>query len=155
MPTMTIASLTPYARHEWQVSAIVAGVSTNLYSYTLLGQLTNETVSLCAETISRSYDTFGRPSGFALGDDYSVAYDYDMFGRFQSASSAQSAVSYTYSYLPNSDLLSGMTTAFGFRWIRAYESGRSRITSVENRFGETVISRYDYVHTVTECLGAS
>ena len=37
-----------------------------------------------------------------------------------------------------------MTSSSGFLWTRAYEFGRSLITSVENRYGETVISRYDY-----------
>jgi hypothetical protein len=39
-----------------------------------------------------------------------------------------------------------MTSSSGFLWTRAYESARSLITSVENRFGETVISRYDYTN---------
>jgi hypothetical protein len=111
-------------------------------------QLANETVSLgTSNVITRSTDAFGRDTGFSLsGSLYAVTYGYDTFGRFHSVSSSvQSAQSVaTYTYPPGSDLVSGMTASSGFLWTRAYESGRSLITSVENRYGETVISRYDY-----------
>ena len=96
--------------------------------------------------ITRTTDSLGRPSGFSLDDAYAVSYAYDMFGRFHSVTSSTASTSstYTYSYLPNSDLVSGMSSSSGFLWTRAYESVRSLITAVENRFGETVISRYDY-----------
>ena len=58
---------------------------------------------------TRSTDALGRPSGFALDDDYAVSYAYDMYGSFHSvasAASATSAVTFTYSFLPNSDLIS-------------------------------------------------
>ncbi len=60
-----------YDRLGRKVSAIVDGVSTNLYCYSILGPLTNETVTLCASaplrsTLSRATDVLGRPSGFAL-----------------------------------------------------------------------------------------
>ena len=100
-----------------------------------------------SNVLTRSTDALGRPSGFALDDDYAVSYAYDMYGRFHSvasAASATSAVTFTYSYLPGTDLITGMTASSGFLWTRAYESGRSLITSVENRYGESVISRYDY-----------
>jgi RHS repeat-associated protein len=123
-------------------SAIVAGISTNAYTYD------PETLALSVETqngmeINRTTDVLGRDTGFSFdGIDYGVSYAYDSVGRFSQVSNFQFQVSY--SYLPNTDLLSGMTTSSGFLWTRAYESGRSLITSVENRFGETVISRYDY-----------
>jgi len=68
-----------------------------------------------------------------------------MFGRFHSVSSSVASAC-TYGYLDGSDLVSGMTASSGFLWTRAYESGRSLITAVENRYGETVISRYDYAN---------
>ena len=148
-PDVTFA----YDRLGRQVSAIVDGVSTNLYSYAILGQLTNETVSLCAsaplrEAISRTTDALGRDTGFSLGPDYAVQYGYDAYGRFHSVTSSIESTSstYTYGYLPGTDLISGMTASSGFLWTRAYESARSLITSVENRYGETVISRYDYTN---------
>ena len=97
-------------------SAIVEGVSTNLYAYDVLTQ------ALAVETqngveISRAYDALGRNIGFSLGSDYAVEYGYDTYGRFASvASSIASTAStpstqsmYTYSYLPNTDLLAGYT----------------------------------------------
>ena len=83
---------------------------------------------------------------FSFNEGYALSYNYDMFGRFHSVTSSISSTTsaFTYSYLAGTDLLSGMTASSGFLWTRAYESGRSLITSVENRFGETVISRYDY-----------
>ena len=55
-----------YDRLGRQLTAIAAGVSTNLYAYSRYGQLTNEVAqNLCAsaplrETISRATDTLGR-----------------------------------------------------------------------------------------------
>ncbi len=71
-----------------------------------------------------------------------------MYGRFHSVTSSTASTSstYTYTYLPDSDLISGMTSSSGFLWIRAYKSSRSRITAVENSFGESAISRYDYAN---------
>ena len=98
--------------------------------------------------INRTTDFLGCPAGFSLGPNYAVNYAHDAYGRFHSVTSSIESTSstYTYGYLPGTDLISGMTTSSGFLWTRAYESGRSLITSVENRFGETVISRYDYVN---------
>ena len=136
-----------YDRLGRQVSAIVAGISTNAYTYD------PETLALSMETqngmeINRTGDGLGRDTGFSLGPDYAVQYAYDAYGRFHSVSSSvQSAQSVAvYTYLPGSDLVSGMTSSGGFLWTRAYESARSLITAVENRFGETVISRYDYAN---------
>jgi hypothetical protein len=135
-----------YDRLGRQVSAIVDGVSTNAYTYD------PETLALSAETqngmeIDRTTDALGRDTGFSLpGSPYAVQYAYDAYGRFHSVTSSITSITstFTYSYLPNTDLISGMTSSSGFLWTRAYESGRSLITSVENRYGETVISRYDY-----------
>jgi len=90
-----------------------------------------------------------RDTGFALDAGYGVAYAYDMFGRFHSVSSSvQSAQSVAaYSRLADTDLLEATTFTLGsstFDVRRSYEPGRALITSVENAFGETVISRYDY-----------
>jgi hypothetical protein len=62
--------------------------------------------------IDRSYDGYGRSTGFALGSDYQVAYGYDSFGRFSSVSSSVTSASsvVNYSYLSGSDLLSGLTS---------------------------------------------
>ena len=95
--------------------------------------------------INRTTDALGRDTGFSLdGADYGVSYAYDAYGRFSQVSNFQFQVSYT--YLPDSDLLSGMAASSGYLWTRAYESGRSLITSVENRYNDTTISRYDYTN---------
>ena len=137
-----------YDRLGRMVSAIVAGISTNAYTYD------PETLALSVEMqngmeINRTTAALGRDTGFSLASsDYAVTYGYDAYGRFHSVSSSVSLASLAvqYSRLPNSDLISGMTSSSGFLWTRAYESGRSLITSVENRYGETVISRYDYAN---------
>ena len=119
-----------------------------------------ETLALSVETqngveIERTTDGLGRDTGFSLGPDYAVSYAYDMFGRFHSVSSsvqsAQSVAAYT--YLPDSDLVAGMSSSSGFLWIRAYESGRSLISSVVNRYVEAVVSRYDYAVSVSRATG--
>ena len=137
-----------YDRLGRTTSAIVAGISTNAYTYH------PDTLALSVETqngmeINRTTDAFGRDTGFNLdGTDYAVTYGYDAYGRFVAVTSFVSSVPFVanYSYLDGSDLLAGMTTSSGFLWTRAYESGRSLITSVENSFGEMVISRYDYTN---------
>ena len=100
-------------------------------------------------TISRSTDTLGRDTGFLLDKGYEVSYAYDMFGRFHSVSSSvASAPSVaTYSYLPGTDLISGMTNSAGFHWSRAYEPQRDLIASVENVFNAETVSRFDYLNT--------
>ena len=148
-----------YDRLRRQVAVIVDGVSTNTYTYdtetlalsveTQNGMEINRTTDLPAPQsfATRQAGALGRDSGFSLGSGYSVQYGYDAYGRLSSLSalaSLRETNTFTYSYLPNTDLISGMTASSGFLWTRAYESARSLITSVENRYGETVISRYDY-----------
>ena len=139
-----------YDRLGRQVEAVTAGVSTNHYHYSLLGQLTNETVTLCAaplrETITRNHDLLGRESGFSLGADYEVMYGYDDFGRFHSVSStvASTQSEATYAYGAGSDLLAAMTNSWGFSWTRTFEANRNLIAAVENRYGTSQISRFDY-----------
>ena len=52
----------------------------------------------------------------------------------------------TYSYLPGTDLISGMTNSAGFHWSRAYEPQRDLIASVENVFNAETVSRFDYLN---------
>ena len=94
-------------------SAIVDGVSTNFYAYSLTGLLTNE-ISYGRSSVSaltRAYDHLGRPTGLSLGPDYALEYAYDEYSRFISVASsiASTQSMYQYSYLPNTDLLSGYT----------------------------------------------
>ena len=131
-------------------SAIVDGVSTNLYSYDALTlALTNE-ISYGRSSVSaltRTYDALGRPTGLSLGPDYAVEYGYDTYGRFSSVTSHWPLATshYQYSYLPGTDLLAGYTAGDFTRTV-SYEPYRSLITSVENKHNSTTISRYDYTN---------
>ena len=141
-----------YDRLGRQTSAIVDGVSTNLYSYDALTQALSTEIQN-GSTITRTTDALGRNIGFSIGSDYVVEYGYDTYGRFTSvASSTQSTQStpstqsmYTYSYLPGTDLLSGYTAGDFTRTV-SYEPYRNLITSVENKHGSTIISQYDYTN---------
>jgi hypothetical protein len=109
---------------------------------------------------TRQAGALGCDTGFSLASsDYAVTYGFDAFGRFHSVSSSvrsmrpRSGKSVSsvvqYSRLPNSDLISGMTSSNGFLWTRAYESGRSLITSVSNlvnHVNPVLISAYDYAN---------
>ena len=53
-----------YDRVGHMLSAIVEGVSTNRYAYSLHGQLTNEVQN--GVSIARTYDSFNRPTGYSL-----------------------------------------------------------------------------------------
>ena len=139
-----------YDRLGRQISAIVDGVATNLYSYDALTQaLTNE-ISYGRSSVSaltRTYDALGRPTGLSLGPDYAVEYGYDTYGRFSSVTSHWPLATshYQYSYLPGTDLLAGYTAGDFTRTV-SYEPYRSLITSVENKHGSTIISKYDYTN---------
>ena len=126
--------------------AVTDGVATNAYAYNRLGQLTNEVQN--GTTIARSYDALGRATGYAIGDGEAVgstvSYSYDTLGRFASVSSGTNV--FFYSYLPGSDLVSGLTANTGHAWERIYEPDRDLIASVHNRYGNRTISRFDYTN---------
>ncbi len=50
------------------------------------------------------------------------------------------------SYLPSSDLVSGMAANTDHAWERIYEPDRDLIATVHNRFGDRTISRFDYTN---------
>ena len=66
--------------------------------------------------------------------------------RFHSITSSAS-LAVQYHRLPNTDLLAGYTSGNFTRSV-AYESARPLITSVENKYASTIISRYDYENDV-------
>ena len=126
--------------------AVTDGVATNAYAYNRFGQVTNEVQN--GTTIARSYDALGRATGYAIGDGVAagsaVSYAYDTLGRFASVSSGTNI--FAYSYLPGSDLVSGMTANTGHAWERTYETDRDLIATVYNRYGNRTISRFDYTN---------
>lgn len=89
----------------------------------------------------------GRAAGYKLGtsgtpdQDLEVEYGYDVKGRVETVASGAGA--YTYGYVSNSDLLSGVagpvaTTTY------AYEANRDVKTVVWNKVRSTTISKYTY-----------
>jgi len=131
-----------------QVS-ITDGQGTRNFSYNDQLQLAAETNAL--GTIERSYDSIGRNTGFTLGSDYSVKYWYSGDGRFSSLSSIAYGQSngWAYSYVPNSELLSGCTEAgSGASVSRSYETHRDLLACVSNGVGATYISAFNYQNDV-------
>ena len=126
--------------------AVMDGVATNAYAYNRLGQVTNEVQN--GTTIARSYDALGRATGYVIGDGEALgsvaSYSYDALGRFASVTSGTNV--FSYSYLPGSDLVSGMTANTGHTWERIYETDRDLIATVHNRYGNRTISRFDYTN---------
>jgi RHS repeat-associated protein len=127
-----------------------AASSVSAHTFTYDGLLPDtETIisSVGTNVIDRSHDGLGRSTGFALDSGYSVSYAFDAMGRFAQLSNVQCQVSY--SYLPNSDLISELLTAHGSLQIsasRAYETNRNLLTQVKNRSGTNVISQFDYLN---------
>lgn len=129
-------------------SAVVEGVSTNLYLYSAYGELTNEVQN--GVSIARNYDTFSRPTGYALRGSVppcEVNYSYDALGHFSAvdfnAETQRHRVEY--GYLPGADLVSGYTSGDFSRSV-TYEPHRDLIAAVTNAFGSTLISAFDYVN---------
>ena len=134
-----------YDRLGRQISAVAAGVSANFYVYS------TNTLELVAETqngivINRPRDAFGRESGIALESGYDVSYGSDPYGRFGAVAHAQSTNNFTYSYLPGTPIVSGMSASTGHAWTRSYEPKRNLITSVTNFLNGNLISAFDYAN---------
>ena len=130
------------------LSAVVEGVSTNRYERNRYGEVVREEQN--GAVLTRDWDVFGRTAGYALGGagvspadlGAAVEYAYDSLGRFASVTAGTNV--FSYSYLPGTALLSGMSSSSGFRWEREYETSRDRIVSVRNAFGNRSIARFDY-----------
>jgi len=127
------------------------------FAYNADFSLASEAVTgIYDKVLSRSYDSTpgvkGRYAGFSVGAGYSVSYGYDAKGRMNKVSWNVNNVpgSTTYSYLPSSDLLSGMSTARtdgAYTPVTAsytYEDKRDVKTQVLNKAGVRTISQYDY-----------
>jgi hypothetical protein len=102
--------------------------------------------------LTRTQDTLGRPAGLSVdgvGDPvYSVTYAYDDVGRFASLQSSVSGLQsnlWHYTYLPDSDLLSGWDNGT-LSTVRTYEPNRNLITDIETRTGDpqVALSRFHY-----------
>ena len=139
---------------------ITDAAGTRTFTYNSALEPESESITgLYSETLTRTYEdgtgVKGRSSGFVLGNpdspEYSVTYGYGTEGRFSSltwnAGTENGFVNY--SYIPDSDLLSGYSSDTGVKTVCGYEEKRSLKTSVTNTFGpagsETVISQYGYL----------
>ncbi|NCC62282.1 MAG: hypothetical protein EOM12_15385, partial [Verrucomicrobiae bacterium] len=94
--------------------------------------------------VQYNLDESGRPSGVAYGDDYAVAYEYDEFGRFAAITSTL-AGTFTYAYLPGSDLHAGLSNG-DFTVTYTYEAQRNLKTVVQNNHGNDLISKFAYTY---------
>jgi RHS repeat-associated protein len=131
-----------YDRLGRQLTATDAlGTRTNHYdALTLLEErLPDGTV------LARSVDSFGRPSGIALDADYAIGYGFDEFGRF-AAVAVSNGVQFAYSYVPDSDLLSGWSVSNGAGSAYAYEPNRNLRTDVVNTFDGSPVSAFAYAY---------
>jgi len=113
--------------------------------------LTNEIIVANGVTsiIARTRDSYGRPNGLSLGDDYSVTYGYSDVGRFDEIMSEVLDVTnnWQYSYLQNSSLIEKLIeTGAGITNSRNYEISRNLITEIHNQAQGLTISKYQYTN---------
>jgi len=143
-------------------SSITDANGLRVFKYNDKLQLMSESMNgLNNATIHRYYDAYGRSTGLSNGDDYSVTYSYETeTGRFKSINWHVADIERisTYSYLENSHLLSQLVTTSGtiknHISTYSYESERNLLTTVENKYGTTLISRYDCSYNPIELVKA-
>ena len=135
-----------------RLKTVTDAVGNRTFDYNAGLQPETETITgLYNRTITRAYDAggvIGRPTGFNIGADYAITYDYDTTGRLNTVGWNVDGVSHaaTYSHMPDSDLLAQMTTDNGLQTTYTYEPQRDLSTRIENRFNGTLISQYDYAY---------
>ena len=132
-----------------------AGVTTFLYDS--CGSLTNETVIGVsgANSIDRFYDNFGRDTGYALngvrqstlGYDSATARLLSMQISRTGGSPVQDEGTFTWSYLPGSDLKSSLTYPNGLSASWTYDAN-GQLLQVCNATPTNIISQCDYVYDV-------
>lgn len=96
--------------------------------------------------IDRKYDDLGRATGFTLDNGYEISYGYDDTGRFKKVGwqIENQPGDVEYSYMAQSDLLSGMASTSGLTVRYDYEPHRDVKTAVVNSFKDRLISQYEY-----------
>ncbi|MCG8409639.1 MAG: RHS repeat-associated core domain-containing protein [Phycisphaerales bacterium] len=147
-----------------RIATVTDALGTHTFTYNAKLQLESEEIagSIYDATITRTYQGTqvvpGRYDGFGIGmdtgnwnDDFEATYLFDTHGRLNHVSgTALPNCGVRYSYLTNSDLIERIEyeanlTTFA-ETVRSYESTRDLLTSVENKWGTTVISKYDYAY---------
>ena len=166
-------AITPDVAHTYgragQRLTTTDGSGTTTYGYNDTLQLTAETFDRRAatgdpaalRTLHRDYASAtdpvpGRPAGIRLdggAQPYHIDYGFDPFGRFQDLIShhGEQPTTATYSYLPDSHLLSGIHHGGSLRTTYQYEPARDVKTVVSNHLafaglGSTNLSTYKYTY---------
>ena len=109
-----------------------AGIRNFLYDNTL--NLTRESiVGIYNKELNRTYTSVGvkgRPLGFSIGETQNYSYSYDIYGRLNKIATPQGDFSYT--FLPDSDLISQLTRPNEVATTWNYETHRNLVTQVNN-----------------------
>jgi RHS repeat-associated protein len=167
LTTTTYSDGTPNAAITYdrlgRTSSVGNGIAESIYAYhpaTLLP--TTETIRYDLDrngtyeftrVLDRSRDTLGRDTGFQLKGsvgvppasfvESSVTYGYSQTdGRLLTVADASSG-SFTYSYLPSSNLLASVTGP-AHTVTNTWEPDRDVLDLKQNKVGTSVISQYDY-----------
>jgi RHS repeat-associated protein len=132
------------AKSEYTYDPATLALKTETISYDLDGQPGFE----FSRVIDRSRDTLGRDTGWQLENGTTVenqaAYAYGSDGRLSQVSNPQiSNTPFTYSYLPNSNLISTVTGPV-HTVTNTWAADRDVLLSKENKIGATVVSSYTY-----------
>ena len=120
-----------------------SGTRTNVYDAD--GNLASETFSGINKTIVRHYDSFGRSTGYSVGNTRKTTLSYDAAsGRL--VGMVAGSDSFAWEYLAGTNLKSKLTypNAATAEWT--YEAERDLIACVKNTVNGNVISQYDYTH---------
>ncbi|MCG8407086.1 MAG: hypothetical protein MI923_17965 [Phycisphaerales bacterium] len=147
-----------------RIATVTDALGTHTFTYNAKLQLESEEIagSIYDATITRTYQGTqivpGRYDGFGIGmdtgnwnDDFEATYLFDTHGRLNHVSgTALPNCGVRYTYLTDSDLIERIEyeanlTTFA-ETVRSYEATRDVLTSVEDKWGTTVISKYDYAY---------
>ncbi|MDD2230188.1 MAG: hypothetical protein PHY48_12325 [Candidatus Cloacimonetes bacterium] len=142
-----------------QLMKVEDGSGTTTFGYDSKGRQVAETNALAV--ITRSYDTYGRYSQFVLNPAYpgypclTIQYGYDVFNRLNTISAivGSETNTFTYSYLPGTQLVSGyIVSSSGTTNLsvsRSYELYRNLISSITNAWNFSVVSSFNYSNDST------
>ena len=148
-----------------RIATVTDALGTRTFTYNAALQLESESIAgpIYDATITRVYEDQtgvpGRYAGFTVGPVpigdpplHEVQYGYDTFGRMDHITgTALPAGGVEYAYLATSDLIERIqykadATTVLAETVRGYEPKRDLLTSTENKWNATVISKYDYTY---------
>ncbi|MFA7173752.1 MAG: RHS repeat-associated core domain-containing protein, partial [Kiritimatiellia bacterium] len=154
----TTPSITNTYNLVGQLTKVEDGSGTTIFGYDSRGRQIAEINAFAI--ITRSYDTYGRYSQFVLNPAYpgypclTIQYGYDVFNRLNTITAivGSETNTFTYSYLPGTQLISGYiatTPSVGTTNIivsRSYELYRNLISAITNSVGSvpSVVSSFNY-----------